>query len=332
MACEEVPGDVRAVDLEALVGGAVGIIGYDGVTLLDVSGPAEVLARAGGYRITMLSARGGTVTASNGLALAGTVPVADAPDLHTVLVPGGDLLAGSPLPADLLSAAGDLVARSSRVAAVCTGAFVLAELGLLDGRRATTHWRHAEALRRRYPRVHVEPDLIQVSDGPCWTSAGISAGIDLALALVEHDRGAYRARAVARELVMHMSRPAGQLQFARRADVPDGFDPRLRRVLDRMAEAPAHAGPLDALAADVSLSARQLARLFTAQMGTTPGHWLETLRMERAQSLLLEGAAVTTAALEAGFGSDESLRRTLRKRLGITPSEYRERFTSTTAP
>ena len=112
---------------------AVGIIGYDGVTLLDVSGPAEVLAHAGGYRITMLSARGGTVTASNGLALAGTVPVADAPDLHTVLVPGGDLLAGSPLPADLLSEAGDLVARSSRVAAVCTGAFVLAELGLLDG-------------------------------------------------------------------------------------------------------------------------------------------------------------------------------------------------------
>ncbi len=311
----------------------VGFVVFDGVTMLDVSGPSEVLHQAGRpappYELVLVSPRGGPVTTSIGPALTGAVRAADAGPIDTVVVAGGDRLARQPVEQELLDAVGALAERAKRVASVCTGAFVLAELGLLDGRRATTHWRHAEALVRRYPRVRVEPDAIHVRDGRYVTSAGISAGIDLALALVEEDHGADVARAVARELVVFMQRPGGQSQFSTALATPPARNEPLRSLIDFVLADPAADHSLPAMAARVALSPRHLTRVFRAELGTTPARWLERVRLDRAQQLLLEGHSVTSAAHGSGLGSDETLRRAFARHLGTTPSEYRARFATT---
>jgi transcriptional regulator GlxA family with amidase domain len=229
----------------------------------------------------------------------------------------------------LLDAVRDAAAGARRVASVCTGAFVLAELGLLDGRRAATHWRHASALARRYPRVLVEPDAIHVRDGRYVTSAGISAGIDLTLALVEEDHGAAVARSVARELVVFMQRPGGQSQFSAALAVPPARSDLLRSVIEGVLADPAADHGLAAMAARAAVSPRHLTRLFRSELGTTPGRWLERVRFDRAQQLLLEGHGVTAAAFGSGLGSDETLRRVFARQLGTTPSEFRARFGTT---
>ena len=311
----------------------VGFVVFDGVTMLDVSGPAEVLHQAGRlappYAVSLLSPHGGTVTTANGLALTGTVTTADAGALGTVVVAGGDRLAGEPIEQELLDTVAALVERADRIASVCTGSFVLAELGLLDDRRATTHWRHAEAFARRYPRIRVEPDAIHVRDGHYVTSAGISAGIDLSLALVEEDHGAQVARAVARELVVFMQRPGGQSQFSAALTTPPARSDQLRALVSSVLVDPAADHSLPAMAARAAVSPRHLTRLFRAEYDTTPAHWLERVRLHRAQQLLLDGHSVTSAARASGLGSDETLRRAFARHLGTTPTEYRNRFSST---
>ncbi|MFE3168469.1 GlxA family transcriptional regulator [Streptomyces sp. NPDC059224] len=311
----------------------VGLVVFEGVTMLDVSGPSEVLHQAGrhtdGYELVLVSPEGGTVTTSAGPALTGTVRAADAGPVDTVLVAGGDRLADRPIEGGLLATARDLTERARRVASVCTGAFVLGELGLLDGRRATTHWRHAAAFARRFPRVRVEPDAIHVRDGRYVTSAGISAGIDLTLALVEDDHGADVARDIARELVVFMQRPGGQSQFSTAISTPPARSGLLRTVIASVVADPAADHSLPALAASAAVSPRHLARLFRAELGTTPARWVERVRLDRAQQLLLEGHSVTAAALHSGLGTDETLRRAFARQLGTTPSHYRSRFAST---
>ncbi|GLX97225.1 helix-turn-helix domain-containing protein [Herbidospora sp. NBRC 101105] len=311
----------------------VGFVVFDGVTLLDVSGPAEVLHQAGQaghpYELVLVSASGGQVTTSTGLPLSGVVTAAEAGLVDTVLVAGGDLLAERPLDPGLLATARTLAAGATRVASVCTGAFVLAELGLLDGRRATTHWRHAGVLARRHPRVRVEPDAIHVRDGRFVTSAGISAGIDLTLALVEDDHGAEAARRIARELVVFLQRPGGQSQFTEATTPPGGHDV-LRVLIDSVLADPAADHGLPAMAAAAAVSTRHLTRLFHTELGTTPARWVERVRLEHAQRLLLEGHSVTAAARDSGLGSDETLRRVFDRHLGITPTAYRQRFATTT--
>ncbi|MEY9863775.1 transcriptional regulator GlxA family with amidase domain [Catenulispora sp. GAS73] len=311
----------------------VGIVVFDGVTMLDVSGPSDVLHQAGRvaepYELVLVSARGGQVATSNGLALTGAVTPADAGVLDTVIVAGGDRLAEEPLERELLDAVTEVAARATRVASVCTGAFVLAELGMLDDRRATTHWRHAERMARRYPRVHVEPDAIHVRDGRYLTSAGISAGIDLSLALVEEDHGADAARTVARELVVFMQRPGGQSQFSTALETPPPHTDLLRDLIADVLADPAADHTLPTMAARAAVSSRHLTRLFNAELNTTPARWLENVRLDRARQLLLSGHSVTTAARASGLGSDETLRRVFAKHLGTTPSEYRMRFATT---
>ncbi|MGW2958770.1 GlxA family transcriptional regulator [Streptomyces sp. NPDC001220] len=311
----------------------VGFVVFDGVTMLDVSGPSEVLHQAGRladpYELVLVSPEGGTVTTSAGLALAGTVPAADAGPLDTLLVAGGDRLAERPIEEELLATARELIGRAHRVASVCTGAFVLGELGLLDGRRATTHWRHAAAFARRYPRVRVEPDAIHIRDGRYVTSAGISAGIDLALALVEDDHGAGVARNIARELVVFMQRPGGQSQFSTAITTPPARGDLLRTLVASVLADPTADHSLPALAASAAVSARHLTRLFRAELGTTPARWVERVRLDRAQQLLLEGHSVTSAALHSGLGTDETLRRAFARHLGTTPTHYRSRFGTT---
>lgn len=229
----------------------VGILVFDGMTLLDLSGPAEVLSRAPGYEITLFSPTGGTVTAGNGLQVTGCVaPVSSG--LDTVIITGADALPGGWDPA-LLHACSTLATGARRVASICTGAFLLAELGLLDGRRATTHWRNARDLARRYPRVRVEADTLHVHDGKYLTSAGITAGIDLALSLVEEDHGAAEARHIAQDMVVFMHRPGGQSQFADAASTVVDH-PILRSVVESVHADPTGAHTVTSLAESAATS------------------------------------------------------------------------------
>ncbi|UPO76369.1 GlxA family transcriptional regulator [Arthrobacter sp. Helios] len=311
----------------------VGFIVFDGMTMLDLSGPGEVLhqARRAGlpYTPVLVSPHGGTVTASSGLAVGGTTAVAEAGALDTVIVVGADRLTEPVLDEDLLAAVRTVAGRAERVASVCTGAFVLAELGLLDGRRATTHWRHTQTLASRYPRVRVQPDVIHVRDGRYVTSAGITAGIDLALSLVEDDYGAEAARGIARELVVFMQRPGGQSQFSADRDMPRVRSSVLQAVTAAVQADPAGEHTLPSMSAAAAVSARHLTRLFQAELGTTPARWVERVRLGLAQELVLEGHSITKAAQQSGFGSDETLRRAFGRHLGITPTEYRTRFATT---
>jgi transcriptional regulator GlxA family with amidase domain len=311
----------------------VGILVFDGVTMLDVSGPAEVLGKAhefgASYEVVLVSPRGGDVLTSAGLRLGPSVAAQEVGALDTAIIAGGDRLPGQVIEEDLLTAARIVSAAAQRVASVCTGAFVLAALGALDGRQATTHWRHTDRLARHYPQVHVQPDAIFVVDGHVVTSAGVSAGIDLALALVEQDEGAELARKVAQELVVFLQRPGGQSQFSVAARTPVPLNTKIRKLLAAVVAEPGADHSLTTMAAAIPTSTRHLARLFQKEVGTTPARWVERTRLEAAQRLLLEGHSVTAAAELSGLGSDESLRRVFGRHLGITPTEYRHRFAST---
>lgn len=310
----------------------VGFLVFDGVTMLDVTGPAEVLHQADRrghpYDLTLLSPHGGQVQTSTGIPLSGTVAAAQAGRFDTVLIAGGDRLTEHPPDTELLEATRTVAAQATRVASVCTGAFLLAGLGLLDERRATTHWRHATTLARRHPRIHVQPDAIHVQDGRFVTSAGITAGIDLALALVENDHGADTARHIARELVVFLQRPGGQSQFTT-ATTPPARNDLLRTLINSVLNDPAGEHDLPSMARTAAVSPRHLTRLFRSELGTTPARWVERIRLDRAQQLLLDGHSVTSAAQHSGFGSDETLRRAFLRHLGITPTVHRQRFATT---
>ena len=312
----------------------VGVLVFPGVTLLDVAGPAEAFTEANRYgarySIALMSVDGGPVRSSTGLEFRADLAVAATGDLDTLLVPGSEAVAAQPVDPRLAAAAAQLAAGSNRVASVCTGAFVLAAAGLLDGRRATTHWRHAAALQRRHARVQVEPDAIFVTDGPVVTSAGITAGIDLTLALIEGDYCAALAREVARSLVVFLQRPGGQSQFSMPARTSRPDSELLRRVIDSIAADPAGPHTVPGLAAAAGTSTRHLTRLFHGQLGTTPARYVEQVRLEHARMLLDSGYSVTSAARHSGFGSDENLRRAFRHYLKIAPSTYQRRFTTTT--
>jgi transcriptional regulator GlxA family with amidase domain len=215
------------------------------------------------------------------------------------------------------------------MASICTGSFILAKAGILDGRRATTHWRQTALLSRAYPQISVEPDAIFVRDGDIYTSAGVSAGIDLALALVEDDYGASLVRDVARSLVVYLKRAGGQSQFSAFVETPPPQRSQLRAVTEAIAADPAANHTVKRLASQASLSTRQLTRLFHDELGTTPARYVETIRVDAARSALDAGRTVAEAARVAGFGSAETLRRVFVSQLGISPKAYRDRFKST---
>lgn len=300
----------------------VGLVVFDGMTMLDASGPAEVFRLAGterdAYNLTFISPHGGQVRSSSGIEIHSR-PSTRVDVVDTLLVAGGENLVDEPLPADLLGTIDRLALRAERVASVCTGAYVLAELGFLDGRRATTHWRHASELARRYPLITVEPDVIHIQDGRYLTSAGITAGLDLALAMVEGDLGAEVARTVARELVMFMQRPGGQSQFSTALRRPAASSKPLRRLMDEVVAAPGEEHTVASMAAMVGVSSRHLNRMFQAEVGATPARWLEEARVDAAQALILDGYPINQVAHLSGFGSEETLRRTFGRHLNTTP-------------
>jgi AraC family transcriptional regulator, transcriptional activator FtrA len=233
-----------------------------------------------------------------------------------------------PPAAELVNALKDAVARGATVAAVCTGAFVLADTGLLDGRTATTHWAYAEELARRHPAVTVVPDRIHVVDGPVATSAGSSAAIDLCLHLIRREHGAEIAGRVARELVVPAHRSGGQAQFTRTPEAePTAFGDLLEWVTTHL-DAELSVG---ALAARAAMSPRSFVRHFTAATGATPGAWVRDQRIRRAEELLeSDRATIAAVARRCGFGSIDTLRRHFRKVRGVTPESYRAAFRSFT--
>ncbi|MBG7699790.1 GlxA family transcriptional regulator [Streptomyces sp. MC1] len=310
----------------------VAFLVFDGVKMLDVSGPAEVFAEANTlgarYSLCYVSPSGKPVRTSIGTRLPVDSAAADL-DVDTLVVSGGDLLVTEPIPPDLTEALRHLRARARRLVSICTGSFVLAAAGLLSGHRATTHWRHAPLLARAYPDVHVEPDSLFVEDRGVFTSAGVTAGIDLALSLVERDHGADLAREVARSLVVFMQRPGGQSQFSAALKVSAPRTPALRAVTDLVSAQPALEHSTDSLAVLVGVSPRHLTRLFNAELGTTPAKFVERVRLDHAKALLDAGHSVAASARAAGFGSAETLRRTFVARLGVSPGHYRARFATT---
>jgi len=308
----------------------VAILVYDGVKLLDVAGPAEVFGEANllgaAYRIALLSTTGADVTSSIGMRIAVDGSAADQADPDTLLVPGGDIYPRTAVTRDLAEATGDLAARAGRVASVCSGAFVLGATGLLDGRRATTHWKIAGELATRHPKARIEPDAIYVRDGTMYTSAGVTAGIDLALALVEADHGPDISREVARSLVVYLQRAGGQSQFSAPLQGSPPRSPALRRVVDLVTADPAGDYSLAALAGRLNVSTRHLTRLFREELGTTPARYVESIRFDIAKSLLDQRHTATQAASLAGFPSYESLRRVFARELSISPAAYQRRF------
>ncbi|MCV7236471.1 GlxA family transcriptional regulator [Mycobacterium branderi] len=306
------------------------IVVFDDVTLLDVAGAAEVFAEAnrfgGDYRIKIASVDGRDVTTSIGTRLGVTDSISSIESADTVMVAGSDDLVRRPLDPGLVEAVRSVADRTRRLASICTGSFILAQAGLLNGRRATTHWRDAGLLARAFPDIAVEPDAIYVRDGDVFTSAGISSGIDLALALVEMDYGTELVRDVARWLVVYLKRAGGQSQFSALVEAHPPAQSPLRAVTDAIAADPAADHDVKTLAARASLSTRQLTRLFQSELGTTPARHVEMVRIDAARAALDAGRSVSETARMAGFGSTETLRRVFVSRLGVSPKAYRDRF------
>lgn len=306
------------------------IVVFDGMKLLDLAGPAEVFAEANrfgaNYRLVVASVNGQDVATSIGSAFSVTATIDSIESTDTVLVAGGDVLVGRPVDPALVDSLARISARCRRIASICTGAFLLAQAGVLDHRRATTHWRHTGLLQRAFPNITVEPDAIFVRDAHVYTSAGVSAGIDLALALVEDDYGSDIVREVARSLVVYLKRAGGQSQFSVFVESAPPAGSALRPVTDAIAADPAGDHSVNKLAARAALSARQLTRLFHTELSTTPARYVELARIDAARSALDAGSTVAEAARIAGFGSPETLRRVFVSELGVSPKAYRDRF------
>lgn len=306
------------------------IVVFDGVTLLDVAGAGEVFVEANrfgaDYQVKIASLDGCDVTSSLGSRLGVTDSIAAIESADTVLVAGSDNLPAHAIDPALVEAIRSVSARTRRLASICTGSFVLAQAGLLSGRRATTHWHDARLFARAFPDVTVDPDAIFVRDGNVFTSAGISSGIDLALALVEMDYGTELVRNVARWLVVYLKRAGGQSQFSVLVEADPPPQSPLRAVIDAVAADPAANHSVQSLAARASLSTRQLTRLFQSELGMTPARYVELVRIDFARGALESGRSVSESAGMAGFGSSETLRRVFVNHLGISPKAYRERF------
>lgn len=306
------------------------IVVFDDVTMLDVAGAGEVFAEANrfgaDYRIKIASVDGRDVTTSIGTRLGVTDALSSIESADIIMVAGSDDLPRRAIDPALVDAVKSAAERTRRLASICTGSFILAQAGLLNGRRATTHWHDARLFARAFPDVAVEPDPLFVRDGDVFTSAGVSSGIDLALALVEMDHGTELVRDVARWLVVYLKRAGGQSQFSVLVEAQPPPQSPLRKVTEAISADPAANHSVKTLAAQASLSTRQLTRLFQSELGTTPARYVEMVRIDAARAALDAGRSVADTARLAGFGSTESLRRVFVDQLGVSPKAYRDRF------
>jgi transcriptional regulator GlxA family with amidase domain len=309
------------------------IVGFPGVQALDVVGPHEVFRGAslltrGGYDVVLASIDGQPVNTLTGLAFAST-PLPDPTDpVDTVVLPGGGGVDAARSDAELVGWIKTVSGTARRVVTVCTGAFLAAEAGLLDDHRATTHWAFAERLASEFPTIDVDPDPIFVrSSETVWTAAGVTAGIDLALSLVEDDHGTEVAQTVASWLVLFLRRPGGQTQFAAPVWMPRAKRTSVREVQEAIEAEPGGPHSIDDLARRAAMSPRHFTRVFTDEIGEAPGQYVERIRTEAARRQLEEtDDTVVAIASRCGFGTAETMRRNFIRRVGISPDQYRKAF------
>jgi transcriptional regulator GlxA family with amidase domain len=322
----------------------VAFVAVENMLAMDLAGPAEVLAQANRvrepraplYELVYLSRRGGTVRTVSDIDVV-TRPLSSiAPaSIDTLIVAGGRLVGEALRDVKVIEWIARAAPKVRRVCSVCTGSFLLAAAGLLDGRRAATHWDYAREFRARFPTVRLELDPIFVRDGRIWTSAGVSSGIDLALALVEHDLDRQVSMQVARQLVVFMKRPGGQAQFstplAGQAEAATrGRDARIERMQAWIADHLDRDLTVEKLAEHARMPARTFARLFTSCTGKTPAKAVESMRLETACRMLVESNVPhKKLAAACGFNSEEHLRRAFLRRFGVAPGAYRRTFSST---
>lgn len=311
-------------------------LAYDAVQILDITGPLQVFASANDLLQTQgkptaydleTVAKPSTVKSSSGLALiVNPLPQAGTA-VDTVLVPGGFGIDKVCEDSELISWLTSRAATARRVASVCSGAFLLATAGLLDGKYAATHWQRCAEFKERFPDVRLKSDPIYVQDGNLWTSAGITAGIDLALALVQEDLGREIALGVARQLVVFLKRPGGQSQFSAALDLQNDsgrFD-QLHSWMMQNLQLPI---TLNDMAEQAVMSPRTLSRHYKKETGRSPMRTLEEMRLDRVRHLLEQGRPVAQAATRSGFGTEETLRQAFHRRFGVSPQAYRERFST----
>jgi transcriptional regulator GlxA family with amidase domain len=315
----------------------VTMLAYPGAQMLDVAGPLEVFARTSrwieehhgrqaAYLVEVVASEGGEVEMSNGLRLIASRAISDVQRTDTFLVAGGVGWAEAANDPGLLQSVRRLAGRTPRFGSVCTGSLILASAGLLAKRAATTHWAYLDVLSRIEPNCHVDRESIFVRSDHIFTSAGVTAGIDMALALVEADHGRSIALKIAQELVMYLRRPGNQAQFSRHiaAELKESPFAELQSFVLENLDADLRVA---ALAARAGLSERQFVRRFSAEIGTPPAEWVRTLRLERARQYLEQGTpALKEVARRCGFGDEQALRRVFQRNLGILPSDYAARF------
>lgn len=314
----------------------VAFVVYPDFQLLDMSGPVDLfdaagrIAGTGLYDSSIVSAKGGGVRSLSGIEI-GTVSsdtlLRSGGSVDTLIVPGtldeDRLLDDSAL----LETIRVLAAGCRRVAAVCTGSFALGALGLIDGKRVTTHWAKGAELATRFPKAVVRSDRIFIRDGELYTSGGVASGLDLALALISDDHGRALARTVAKWMVIHLQRPGNQSQFGVTSRLPPDVSPRIDAVVQTVTSAPAEDHSVPRLAARIGVSRRHFARLFLNEVGITPARFVESVRLDLAKSLLEEGSAGNqTIATMCGFSTAEALRQSFRRSFGVSPESYRLTF------
>jgi transcriptional regulator GlxA family with amidase domain len=302
----------------------VGLVLFPGFQILDAAGPIAAFEiaeryRPGSYSLQVVAPGGGAIESSSGVPMAAQ-PL-DQTAFDTIIVAGGDGTRSLGELAAIVAWLRTVTAR--RMTSVCSGAYLLAEAGLLDGRRATTHWSRTDDFARRYPKVTLDADRIYIRDGDVWTSGGITAGIDLALALIEDDLGADVARRTAQQLVVHQRRPGGQSQFSALVEL-GGRTGRFADLMDWMRDHLAEALTVDRLAEQAAMSPRNFARAFTAETGTTPAKAVERLRLEAARTAVETGSEpIDHVAAAAGFGDPERMRRAFLRSFGQPPQALR---------
>jgi transcriptional regulator GlxA family with amidase domain len=304
----------------------IAFVVFPGFQLLDAAGPIAAFEiagrhRTGTYELAVLAPVAGGVASSAGVKMA--ADALDAGPIDTIVIAGGDGTRSLPDLARIVAWLKEAAPRARRVTSVCSGAYLLAEAGLLDGKRATTHWGRSDDFARRYPKVRLEPDRIFVREGDTWTSAGITAGIDLSLALIEEDLGSQIARATAQQLVVHQRRPGGQSQFSAQLD-SGGVNGRFAGLMDWVRERLGEPMNVERLAAEAAMSPRNFARTFAAETGLTPAKAVERLRLEAARVRVeTTHDPIDRVAEAAGFHDPERMRRAFLRAFGQPPQALR---------
>ena len=318
----------------------IGILGYEDANALDIVGPAEAFSSAFReigkgrsercYKVVLLGVTRRAFATESGIAFQAAATIENACALDTLIIPGGRGLRNTNINRKVAGWIASCAHETRRVASVCTGIYGLAATGLLDGRRATTHWRFAADVAKRFPRVRLEPNALFIKDGRFYSSAGVTAGIDLTLAMIEEDFGAKAALSVAREMVVYLKRSGGQEQYSEPLQFQTHASDRFTELVAWMTNNPTAEMPVNTLARRAALSPRQFFRRFKEQFGVSPANFVETLRLNEARRRLTQAeASIEHVAESVGFKGGDAFRRAFQRRFRVTPSEFRRKFAVT---